>query len=156
MAYARITDKEGVLVVFNNDTKPVEVSFDVSMIKQFPPNSYFINQLSNIAAARFENGKVKVSLPARTAGIFRNQLIVKKLRKNESFIFNRLSLRGVFDIFGHFVQKSVGNVLGNAIIIGGAIIGAFVIIVWLIMFFKEKRSRNKADFSTKSMETNHV
>jgi len=44
-------------------------------------------------------------------------------------------------------RQTAGNVLSNAIIIGGAIIAAFVIIVWIIMFFKGKKNSDKdADF----------
>lgn len=79
MAYARLTKNEGVLVVFNNDTKPAEVSFDVSMIKQFPENSFFLDELGKInPAPKVQNGKVKFIMPARTAGVFRNQVIVKR------------------------------------------------------------------------------
>ena len=36
-AYARLTDKAAVIVIFNNDTKPAEVSFDITFInKQIP------------------------------------------------------------------------------------------------------------------------
>jgi glycosidase len=70
MAYARLTDKQAVLMVFNNDTKPVEVSFDVSMIKQFPANSSLTDRLGKISEEKIENGKVKFTMPARTAGIF--------------------------------------------------------------------------------------
>jgi amino acid transporter len=40
-------------------------------------------------------------------------------------------------------RQTAGNVLSNAIIIGGAIIVAFVIIVWIIMFFKGKKDSDK-------------
>jgi hypothetical protein len=44
-------------------------------------------------------------------------------------------------------RQTAGNVLSNAIIIGGSIITAFVIIVWIIMFFKGKKDSDKdADF----------
>ena len=54
----------------------------------------------------------------------------------------------VFLIFlGFSSRQTAGNVLSNAIIVGGAIIAAFVIIVWIIMFFKEKKNSDKdADF----------
>lgn len=55
-----------------------------------------------------------------------------------------LSLIGlVFAAFLIFLgissKKASGDVLSNAIIIGGAIIGVFVIVVWVIMFIKEKK-----------------
>ena len=46
-------------------------------------------------------------------------------------------------ILGLSSKQSAGNVLSNAIIIGGALIAAFVIIVWIIMFFKEKKGSDK-------------
>ncbi len=55
-----------------------------------------------------------------------------------------LSLIGLvfaaFLIFlGYSSKKASGDVLSNAIIVGGAIIGVFVIVVWVIMFIKEKK-----------------
>jgi hypothetical protein len=48
---------------------------------------------------------------------------------------------------GFSSRTTAGNVLSNAIIIGGALVAAFVIIVWIIMFFKEKKnSENDSDF----------
>jgi hypothetical protein len=44
-------------------------------------------------------------------------------------------------------KNTAGNVLSNAIIVGGVIIGAFVVIVWIILFVKEKKnSGDKSDF----------
>ncbi|CAN5517478.1 glycoside hydrolase family 13 protein [soil metagenome] len=71
MAYARITDnKQAVLMVFNNDIKPADVSFDVSMIKVIPQNLIMMDRLGKISDIKVENGKVKFTMPARTAGIF--------------------------------------------------------------------------------------
>jgi hypothetical protein len=36
-------------------------------------------------------------------------------------------------------KQTAGNVLSNAMIVGGATIVIFVVIVWIIMFFKEKK-----------------
>jgi hypothetical protein len=70
MAYARVTDRQAVLVVFNNDTKPAEVSFDVSMIKPFPANSVLSDRLGKAPDINIQNGKIKFTMPARAAGIF--------------------------------------------------------------------------------------
>jgi glycosidase len=70
MAYARLTDRQAVLVVFNNDTKPAEVAFDVSMIKPFPANSVLTDRLGKIADVNVTGGKVKLNMPPRTAGVF--------------------------------------------------------------------------------------
>jgi neopullulanase len=71
MAYARLMDEKfAVLMIFNNDTKPAEVSFDVSMINAIPKNSLMKDELGQITDIKIENGKVKFTMPARTAGIF--------------------------------------------------------------------------------------
>jgi neopullulanase len=71
MAYARLMDEKfAVLMIFNNDTKPAEVSFDVSMINAIPKNSLMKDELGKIENIKIENGKVKFTMPARTAGIF--------------------------------------------------------------------------------------
>jgi hypothetical protein len=45
-----------------------------------------------------------------------------------------------FLIFLGFSSKNAtGNVLGNAVIVGGVIIAVFVVIVWITLFIKEKR-----------------
>ncbi|MGI8788211.1 MAG: alpha-amylase family glycosyl hydrolase [Pyrinomonadaceae bacterium] len=69
-AYARVTENQAVLMVFNNDTKPSEVSFDVSMIKPFGTNSVLTDRLGVVPDVKIENGKIKLMMPARTAGIF--------------------------------------------------------------------------------------
>ena len=50
-------------------------------------------------------------------------------------------------LLGLSSRNSAGYVLGNAVIVGGVIIAAFVIIVWIILFIKEKKKSDKdADF----------
>lgn len=70
MAYVRMTEKQAVLVVFNNDTKPAEVAFDVSMIKPFPLNSPMTDRLGKSPDFNIENGKVKFTMPARAGGVY--------------------------------------------------------------------------------------
>ena len=70
IAYARIDKEEPVLVVFNNDAKPATVNFDVSMIKEFPPNSPLTDALGNLGNLSLKNGKFTATIPARTAGIY--------------------------------------------------------------------------------------
>jgi len=44
-------------------------------------------------------------------------------------------------------KNTAGNVLSNAIIVGGAIIATFVIVVRVIMFIKEKKKKESdSDF----------
>jgi neopullulanase len=70
MAYARVHKDNAVLMVFNNDTKAAQVSFDVSMIKPLGMNSVLTDRLGKISDVKIENGKIGFSMPARTAGIF--------------------------------------------------------------------------------------
>lgn len=71
IAYARLVDEKfAVLMIFNNVSKPAEVNFDVSMIKAIPSNSMMKDELGKVSDFKIENGKVKFTMPARTAGIF--------------------------------------------------------------------------------------
>ena len=69
-AYARVKNAEAVLMIFNNDTKPAAVQFDVSMIKPFGTNAALTDRLGKISDVKIENSIVKLTMPARTAGIF--------------------------------------------------------------------------------------
>jgi hypothetical protein len=40
---------------------------------------------------------------------------------------------------GFSSRSAAGGVLSNALIVGGVIIGGFVLIVWIILFLKEKK-----------------
>ena len=70
LAYVRLTDKEAVVIVFNNDTKPAEVSFDISMIKTITSNAALTDALGKLPEVKMTNGMVKFTMPARSAGIF--------------------------------------------------------------------------------------
>ncbi|HYP51308.1 MAG TPA: alpha-amylase family glycosyl hydrolase, partial [Pyrinomonadaceae bacterium] len=70
MAYARVTEKEAVIVVFNNDSKKAEVQFDLTDVKPIPANAILIDRLGKIADVRIENRTMKINMPARTASIF--------------------------------------------------------------------------------------
>ena len=69
-AYSRVTDASAVIIVFNNDTKPAEVNFDLSMIKQISPNATLGDALGKLPDIKISNARVKFSMPARSAGIF--------------------------------------------------------------------------------------
>lgn len=70
-AYARLTDKAAVVVIFNNDTKPAEVSFDISFIsRQIAVDATLRDALGNLADIKVNDGKVKAMIPARSAGIY--------------------------------------------------------------------------------------
>lgn len=70
LAFARVTLKGAVIVVFNNDTKPADINFDVSMIKTISGNAVLTDQLGKLGDVKVTNGTVKLSMPARTAAIF--------------------------------------------------------------------------------------
>jgi glycosidase len=70
LAYARITDKSAVVVVFNNNTKSAEVSFDVSIIKTIAANAILTDGLGKSPEIKVTNGMIKFTMPARSAGIF--------------------------------------------------------------------------------------
>ncbi len=70
MAYARVFNNEVVLIVFNNDTKATEITFDVSMIKQIGANAILTDRLGKISDVKINGGIVKFTMPARIAGIF--------------------------------------------------------------------------------------
>lgn len=70
-AFARLTDKAAVIVIFNNDTKPSEVNFDVSFIsKQIPVNATLGDALGKLPDIKLNDGKVRSTIPARSAGIY--------------------------------------------------------------------------------------
>ncbi|MBS1792571.1 MAG: cyclomaltodextrinase N-terminal domain-containing protein [Acidobacteria bacterium] len=69
-AYVRTTEKQAVLVVFNNDSKPAEVAFDVSMVKPLGMNAVLADRLGKLPDITITNGKVKFTMPARAAGVF--------------------------------------------------------------------------------------
>jgi hypothetical protein len=66
------------LIIFNNDSKATKVSFDISMVKAFPPNSTLVDELGKSPTIKLEGGKVGFSMPARTAGIYTLQTSLKK------------------------------------------------------------------------------
>jgi glycosidase len=69
MAYARMTDRATVIVVFNNDTKPATVEFDVAEAG-IADGAQMSDRLGVSPEARVESGKLRVTLPARRASIF--------------------------------------------------------------------------------------
>ena len=69
MAYARVTDKAAVIVVFNNDVKPAAISFDISMIKQIAANTVLRDALGKTADVRVNKGVVSFTMPSRSAAI---------------------------------------------------------------------------------------
>ncbi len=70
MAYARVANNQAVIVVFNNDTKPANITFDVSMLKPLGSNTTLTDRLGKMPDVKIENGAVNFMMSARTAGIF--------------------------------------------------------------------------------------
>lgn len=70
-AYARLTDKAAVIVIFNNDIKPAEVNFDISFIsRQIGVNATIADALGKLPEILVKDGKVKATIPARSAGVY--------------------------------------------------------------------------------------
>ncbi|HEX8494736.1 MAG TPA: alpha-amylase family glycosyl hydrolase [Pyrinomonadaceae bacterium] len=68
-AYARVTDRSTVVVVINNDTKPTALEFEVSSAR-LADDAKLVDRLNIAQDARVTDGKLKVSLPARSASVF--------------------------------------------------------------------------------------
>ena len=69
MAYARVNETEAVLVIINNDTKPADVKFDVSMLKPIGTNTALIDAFGKLADVTVSNGTVSAKMPPRSAAI---------------------------------------------------------------------------------------
>ena len=69
MAYARMTDRATVIVVFNNDTKPATVEFDVTEAR-LANGAQMSDRLGASSDVRVEGGRMRLTLPARRALIF--------------------------------------------------------------------------------------
>jgi glycosidase len=67
-AYARVSDSASVIIAINNDTKPATLEFDVSRA-HIADGARLTDRLDASADARITDGKLKVSLPARSASI---------------------------------------------------------------------------------------
>ncbi len=76
MAYARVTANEAVIAVFNNDKKSAKVEFDISMVKQIGANSTLVDALGKLRDVKIVDGKFSATIPARSAGIFRKEVII--------------------------------------------------------------------------------
>lgn len=68
-AYARTTKSSSVITVINNDKRTAQVEFDVSTLA-LTNGVVLIDRLGVAKEVRVENGKLKVTLPERSAAIF--------------------------------------------------------------------------------------
>ena len=69
-AYARVTENEMALVVFNNDTKQASAGFDLSMFKKLPKSFSIPDALKKNGNVSVQDSKALVEIPARSAGIY--------------------------------------------------------------------------------------
>ncbi len=70
-AYARLTDRAAVIVIFNNETKPAEVNFDIKFIsRQITVNATLTDALGKLPDIKLNDSKVRATIPARSAGIY--------------------------------------------------------------------------------------
>jgi glycosidase len=67
-AYARKTMSASVIVVFNNDTKPATVSFDVGPVK-LADGTTLTDRLNVVRDTKVAGGRVQLELPARSASV---------------------------------------------------------------------------------------
>lgn len=76
IAYARVAATDAVLIVFNNDNKPAQVDFDLSMITPLASNVTLVDALRNLRDVKVVNGRFVATLPPRSAGVFRKEIII--------------------------------------------------------------------------------
>lgn len=65
-AYARVTDKQSVVIAINNDSKAATIEFDATNAR-LKDGAMLTNRLGNGESVLVTNGKVKVNIPARSA-----------------------------------------------------------------------------------------
>lgn len=68
-AYGRVTDRESVIVVINNDTKDATVEFEVANAGM-ADGAMLSDRLGLAGDVRVESGRIRVKLPARSSAIF--------------------------------------------------------------------------------------
>jgi glycosidase len=68
-AYARVTERSSVVIVINNDPKPANVEFDVSPAG-LADGARLVDRLEAAPDVRVANGRLRTTLPARSASIF--------------------------------------------------------------------------------------
>lgn len=67
-AFARLTQTQSVIVVFNNDTKPATIAIPTA-VARLEDGMILRDRLNGIADSRVEGGKIRVTLPSRSAAI---------------------------------------------------------------------------------------
>jgi glycosidase len=71
-AFARVTTRSAVIMVFNNQNKPATVEFSVAPAN-VADGTMLTDRLGLAKDSRVENGRIKVTIPARAASIFSAQ-----------------------------------------------------------------------------------
>ncbi len=69
MAYARYGENGAVIVIFNNDTKAAKADFGIDRLK-LSEGQILADRLGKVSDVKIINGRISVTIPARTAGIF--------------------------------------------------------------------------------------
>jgi neopullulanase len=67
-AYARTTERDSVLVVFNNDSRTAQVEFDLDQVR-LPRGATLSDRLGLSKELKVSDGRLHVSLPARSVAI---------------------------------------------------------------------------------------
>jgi neopullulanase len=68
--YSRVTDRQAVVVAFNNDTKPANIEFSVADLRIISDGAVMVDRLGKAGNVRVQNGRMRVELPARYAAIY--------------------------------------------------------------------------------------
>ena len=71
-AYARVTDRDSVVIVINNDKKPATIEFNAGAAK-IASGARLVNRLGTTTDATIEGEIMRVTIPARAAAIFARQ-----------------------------------------------------------------------------------
>ena len=111
MAFARMTDKAAVIVVFNNDTKPAAVRFDISMLKMIPSGATLTDRLGRVGDVKTDGGIIKFRCPHARRQYFRsNNLPQHKAMENKP----RLSFWQIWNMSFGFMGIQFGFGLQQA------------------------------------------
>lgn len=70
-AYARVSERGAVIIVFNNDTKPANIEFSLAPAR-LAGDVQLDDRLGTLRNVRAEGGRLKLNLPARSASILTN------------------------------------------------------------------------------------
>jgi glycosidase len=70
-AYARVSERGAVVVVFNNDTKPAAIEFGVAAAG-LPDDARLDDRLGTLTNVRAAGGRLQLTLPARSVSILTN------------------------------------------------------------------------------------